>query len=151
MFLYLCAQDVMLELTANKFDVGLSTVSGIMREVAGVFCRELMATISFSSLELCASRFSELCGIPHIVGCIDGSHIPIARPRENGDMYFNRKCWYSAVLQAVVDWRGRFCNLDCKWPRRVHNSRVFRNSKLALVFPEVSVSPRIAAIPTGYS
>ncbi|KAE8967960.1 hypothetical protein PF011_g27370, partial [Phytophthora fragariae] len=52
-------------------------------------------------------------------GCIDGSHIPISNPSKNGEMYYNRKCWYSVVLQAVVDWRGRFCDLDCKWPGRV--------------------------------
>ncbi|KAF4134755.1 DDE superfamily endonuclease [Phytophthora infestans] len=148
-FLYLSAQAASVRATADKFAIGPSTVSGIVKEVAGVICRVLGGLIAFPALRLCASHFAQSCGVPQSAGCIEGSHIPVSKPAEHGEMYFNRKCWYSIVLQAVVDWRGRFCDLDCKWPGRDGNSRVFRRSYLAGAFPIVSAASETVSIPTG--
>ncbi len=49
-------------------------------------------------------------------GAIDGSHIPILAPQEYHTEYFNRKGWYSIVLQAVVDGKGLFWNVFAGYP-----------------------------------
>ena len=45
-------------------------------------------------------------GFPHAVGAIDGSHSPILKPVESVSDYFNCKCHYSVLMQAVVNVRG---------------------------------------------
>lgn len=53
-------------------------------------------------------QFERKCGIPQLIGCIDGSHIPIITPPEGQKDFINRKKWASVVLQAVVDINGRY-------------------------------------------
>lgn len=48
-------------------------------------------------------NFEAVCHIPNILGCIDGSHIPITAPSNGYRDFVNRKQYASYVLQAVVD------------------------------------------------
>lgn len=52
-------------------------------------------------------QFERKSGIPQLIACIDGSHIPIITPPEGQKDFINRKGWASIVLQAVVDVNGR--------------------------------------------
>uniref|UniRef100_A0A674K306 DDE Tnp4 domain-containing protein n=1 Tax=Terrapene triunguis TaxID=2587831 RepID=A0A674K306_9SAUR len=69
-------------------------------------------------------------GFPNCGGAIDGTHIPILAPEHQGTQYINRKGYFSMVLQALVDHKGRFTNINVGWPGRVHDARVFRNTNL---------------------
>ena len=42
--------------------------------------------------------------------------------------YYNRKGWYSIVLQAVVDHQYLFRDVCVGWPGSVHDAHVFCNS-----------------------
>lgn len=118
-----------------KCGIGPAAVSAIVRNVAAVVCRLLPSLVAFSPFRLSASHFAS----DHTYReCIDGSHISTAKPIYHGTMFFNRQCWYSIVLQAVVDWRGSFYDLDCKRPGRAGDSRVFRNSNPVQCFPTIS-------------
>uniref|UniRef100_A0A1X7U3J5 DDE Tnp4 domain-containing protein n=1 Tax=Amphimedon queenslandica TaxID=400682 RepID=A0A1X7U3J5_AMPQE len=72
--------------------------------------------------------FEDRWGFPQTVGAIDGSHIPILKQSESASDYFNRKCFYSIIIQAVVDFRGRSLDINIRWPGKVHDARVFANS-----------------------
>ncbi|KAG6949181.1 hypothetical protein JG687_00015040 [Phytophthora cactorum] len=85
-FLFLCAHGATLEMTADRFAIRSSTVSGIIREVAATICEKLRSLTVLPALTLCASHFAEQCGIPQITSCIDGTHTPVSRPAEHGDM-----------------------------------------------------------------
>ena len=61
---------------------------------------------------------------------MDGTHIPIIAPNEYHADYHNRKGWYSILMQAVVDHDYRFTDVYIGWPGRVHDARVFANSKI---------------------
>ena len=58
-------------------------------------------------------------GFPQAVGAIDGSHVPIIRPQESACDYYNRKGFYSIIMQGVVDFRGRFMDVYIGWPGKV--------------------------------
>ena len=73
--------------------------------------------------------FSNL-GFPQTLGAIDGTHIPIISLGENSSDYYNRKGYYSVVLQAIVDCNYKFIDINVGWPRKVHDAHVFRNSPL---------------------
>ena len=66
----------------------------------------------------------------NVLGAIDGSHVPVAAPVLNHSDYFNRKGWYSVVVQAVVDHRYRFLDVYTGWPGSVHDARIFAHSTL---------------------
>ena len=75
--------------------------------------------------------FDACWGFPQTAGAIDGTHIPILRPSgDSGSDYYNRKGFYSIVMQALVDYRGIFLDIYLGWPGKVHDARVFSNSSL---------------------
>ena len=69
--------------------------------------------------------FEERIGFSPAAGVIDDTHIPTIRPD-----YYNRKGFYSLVMQAVVDSKYRFIDLCLRWPGSIHNVRVLANSTL---------------------
>ena len=69
-------------------------------------------------------EFESLWGFPEVAGAIDGTHVPIIKPKESLPDYYNRKGFYSVLMQAVVDSCGRFINVNIGWPGKVHDARV---------------------------
>ena len=67
-------------------------------------------------------------GFPQMVGAIYGTHIPILKPQESPAHYYNCKGYYSVIMQAVVDFRGLFMDVNIGWPGKVHDARVLVNS-----------------------
>ncbi|XP_050822634.1 uncharacterized protein LOC127057692 [Gopherus flavomarginatus] len=59
-----------------------------------------------------------------------GTHIPILVPPHLASEYVNRKGYFSMVLQALVDHRGRFIDINTGWPGKVHDARIFWNTGL---------------------
>ena len=76
--------------------------------------------------------FETCWGFPQVAGAIDGSHVPIIKPLESASDYYNRKGFYSIILQGLVDYRGQFMDFYVGWPGKVHDARVFANSSLYL-------------------
>lgn len=74
--------------------------------------------------------FERRRGIRRILGAIDGSHIPIKAPRENQEVYINRKGFHSIVLQAVCNHEMVFTDCFVGWPGSTHDARVLRRSDL---------------------
>ena len=74
--------------------------------------------------------FETCWGIPQVARVIDGTHTRIMCLRESASNYYNRKGYYSIIMQAVVDHTGLFLNAYIGWPGKVHDSRVFVNSSL---------------------
>ena len=69
-------------------------------------------------------------GFPQVADAIDGTHIPIIRPDESASDYYNRKGYYSVIMQAMVDFHGLFMDAYIGWPGQVHDAREFVNSYL---------------------
>lgn len=81
-----------------------------------------------------AASFQLSCGLPNIIGIIDGTHIRLSAPVGGDPDYINRKGFPSVVLQVIVDDNLLITSAQTGWlgfshdERILHNSRNFRKS-----------------------
>ncbi|XP_039523259.1 putative nuclease HARBI1, partial [Pimephales promelas] len=78
----------------------------------------------------------EVSGFPNVIGCIDGTHIPIKAPSINEGDYVNRKSVHSINVQVICDATHLITNVEAKWPGSVHDARIFRESSLCNKFEQ---------------
>ena len=94
-------------------------------------CQLFLKWPSINRQRYIAQKFAEKRGVVGVIGCTDGSHIPVALVDEElATDLFNRKGFYSLILQATVDHVPLFTDVYVGWPGSVHNGRVWRNSPL---------------------
>ncbi len=119
---------------SHLFGVGLSTCYLIVQEVITAINTILkplyIKTPSDADLRTIVQGFRDKWGFPQVAGAIDDSHIPIKAPPNTPADYFNRKGQYSDILQAVVDNKMKFWDINIGQPGRVHDARVFALSSL---------------------
>lgn len=65
---------------------------------------------------------------PHAIGALDGTLIPIIKPKHHGDEYVCRKGYAAFNVQATCNGASKFTSVDCSWAGTVHDARVWRNS-----------------------
>ena len=75
-------------------------------------------------------EFRTKCGVPQCFGAVDGCHITICAPNEQHTNYYNRKGWYSMIVQGLVDANYRFLDVCIGWPGSLHDAQVFAHSNL---------------------
>lgn len=151
LFLYRMATKMGVREIAELFSVSKSTVCRITREIGVLICEKLSDKyIKFphsSCFDEISSEWFAKTGFPHVIGAIDGSHVNFANaPHEQGYVYFDRKKNYSLNVQAVVNFRGIFMDVDIGWPGSVHDARVFQLSR----FYE-KMSKTVTELKTSYS
>ncbi|KAK3107882.1 hypothetical protein FSP39_024372, partial [Pinctada imbricata] len=132
---YMASQETLLEIS-DRFNVTESSLILIRREINNavfnsVF-RRFIKWPSISDLPGLANRFKNLGDnrFTNVIGAVDGSHIPIQRPLDKANCYYNRKQFYSIILQGVCDDSLKFMDINVGWPGRVHDSKVLKNSSL---------------------
>lgn len=119
---------------SHLFGVARSTVCEIVQDTCRAIVSVLMDTyISFplgDTLVNVVNGFEERWGYPQCAGAIDGSHIPISAATESHTDYYNRKGWYSIVIQAVVDHQYIFRDICVGWAGSVDDARILVNSSI---------------------
>ena len=99
----------------HLFRVARSSVCEIVHEVCAAIVQQLLKVyIQFpegEELDRVVLGFKRKFSIPQCVGAIDGSLIPICCPAGNRIDFYNRKGWYSVVLQGLVDANFDFLTL----------------------------------------
>ena len=128
------ATNVEYRTIAELFGLGRSTVGEIVLETCEVIAKQLLPKYvrvpNHDRLREIVDGFCLRWGFPQTLGAIDGTHIPIIKPLDSAADYYNRKGYYSVLMQALVDFRGRFMNVNIGWPGKVHDARVLLNSSL---------------------
>ena len=64
-----------------------------------------------------------------MIGVVDGSHIPIKRPREHEEQFFNMKQFFSFNNQGTVAADRLFIDLSVGFPGSLHDTCMFCLSK----------------------
>ena len=78
------------------------------------------------------------------MAAVDGTRVPIKAPKTNHEDYFNRKHFYSFVLQGVVDATGLYLSVSIEYPGSLHVATVLRPSQLF----DAAENDLILAVPT---
>ena len=122
-------------MTANVFGCSISSTCNAVKEVCCILSKNVAPRMikypsSKAEVEKANREFLQKFGFPRVLGCIDGTHIPISEPRENLHDYFSYKMKYIIKVQAICDFNGRFTDADFKWPGSLHDARVFANSEV---------------------
>ncbi|XP_061445520.1 putative nuclease HARBI1 [Rhineura floridana] len=142
------------------FGVSRSTVCKILRDV----CEAVVGILTPlyvrppDPVEVAAGNGFPL---PQLAGVLGSLHIPIRAPNENAAGYYNRHGWHSVVVQAAVDSRGCFWDINVGCPGRVTDTQVLCTSELyqraqeGELFPEGSQAVSGVQVPIyllgGYS
>nr|XP_042909557.1 putative nuclease HARBI1 [Parasteatoda tepidariorum] len=76
-------------------------------------------------------KFFEKCGIPNIIGVIDGTHIYITKPNQpDWNVFLNRNNKFSMNIQIVCSDEMRLLNVVANWPGGTHDSFIWRYSAI---------------------
>lgn len=88
------------------------TVHQVSKALARLSNRYIQMPTTETEMSAAKTKFFVKGGIPGVIGCIDGTHIPIHSPGgENPELFRNRKGVFSINVQGVCDAEGRFINL----------------------------------------
>ena len=75
------------------------------------------------------NMFFTCSDLPGVIGAIDCTHVPIQSPGgQDGEIYRNRKCYFSINVQLICDCSGYISDVVARWPGSVHDSTIFDNS-----------------------
>ena len=128
------ASNIEYRTLAGMFGIGRSTACEIVNDTAKQIVTHLLPKYvkipNGDRLREIVEGFELILGFPQAVGAIDGTHIPIIRPQYSSADYYNRKGFYSIIMQGLVDFRGIFMDVYIGWPGKVHDARVFANSRV---------------------
>ena len=132
--LWFLATPVEYRTIGHLFSIARSTVCVVVHETCSVIVKVLLTRyIHFprgDDLTNVVDGFERVWELPQYTGAIDGSYIPISAPTMNHTDYYNRKGYYSVVIQAVLDYRYLFLDIYTGWPGSVHDTRVFSHSSI---------------------
>ena len=139
MTLYFLKDQGSLRLTANAFGCAKSTLSLVIHEICNILTNNvgpqfIKFPVEMEEVENVVAGFEAKFGFPRVIGCIDGTHVPIKRPSENSQDYFNYKMRHTINVQAVCNDSGHFLDVEVKWPGSVHDARVFANCQIQAGF-----------------
>ena len=118
--------------TGHLFGVACCTGCIVVHETCAVIIDiPLKSHINFprgNLVDETVEGFQKTWGVPQCCGAIDGLHIPTyICPCDES---YNRKEFYSVVVQAVIDYKCRLLDVHTGWPGSVHDVRVFAHSSL---------------------
>lgn len=117
----------------DTFNVHKSTVCRIVHRVTAAIARLRAKYVRFpaTAQEKCRvmNEFYKGSGMPGVIGAIDCTHVPIQSPGgEDGEIYRNRKGYFSINVQLICDKTGYISDIVARWPGSVHDSTIFDNS-----------------------
>ena len=113
--LWLLATNADYRTIGHLFGVSKSAVCLVTKEVCFAIVQVLLPKyIKIPSGEVMkevVNGFKHKWGFPQYAGAVDGTHIPILSPEDYPTDYYNRKGWYSILMQDTVNHLGHFMDI----------------------------------------
>lgn len=114
--------------------MGVSTISGIIKEVCTAIWEELQdeclpQPTTEKWLQI-AAKFQQVTNFPNCISAIDGKHIRIINPHGGGSMFYNYKSFFSIVLLAMSDANYCFTYINVGSCGKNSDSSIFKESTL---------------------
>ncbi|XP_064649982.1 putative nuclease HARBI1 [Lineus longissimus] len=137
----------------DLLQISQSSVSKIVANVSRVIARKRGDFIQFPEGQAATAmqaKYYEIAEFPLVVGCVDGTHIPIQAPNlENREIYRCRKSFMSLNVQGISDANLKFINIVVRWPGSTHDARIFDNSLICTRFENNELTGLLLGDP-GY-
>ena len=101
---------------SNTFGVFLATLSRSLQMVSYTINKILGTTLikfpsTIEEITLATQKFEHKFDIPQVIGCVDGTHIPIVQPPQNSYDHFCYNMKLSLNCQAIYDENSHFTDL----------------------------------------
>lgn len=97
-------------------------------------------------------KFYIIAKFPRCIGAIDCTHVRIKSPGGlDGEIYRNRKGFFSINVQTICDAELRIQNIVCTFPGSNHDSTIFNYSKIRGQFERGEMSDSILLGDSGYA
>ncbi|XP_059473101.1 uncharacterized protein LOC132195251 [Neocloeon triangulifer] len=95
-----------------------------------------------------AEDFMKLSQFPNTFGSVGLIHIPIKTPSESAHIYENKKDFYSMIVLAAVDAKGRFIYLNIQRPGKEYDAEVYFYSNLSipLLYNQEKTNPELHVV-----
>ena len=127
MTLYFLGQGINYRTVANQFAI-CKIVHETTKAIVDILTPEYVKFPESDAEYLAAMATFHGKQISNCVGAIDGSHIRILRPTECSTDFYNRKAYYSILLQGICDGNGKFLSVSCGFPGSIHDARMLKRS-----------------------
>lgn len=87
-------------------------ISRVIRQVADALVEMKDTFIKWpqtpEKLNSIKNGFYQKAGFPNVVGCIDGTHVPIQAPVDDEPSFVNRKGFHSINVQGICDHNSKY-------------------------------------------
>ncbi|XP_061602296.1 uncharacterized protein LOC133464387 [Cololabis saira] len=119
---------------SHLFGVGISTACSVTQQVVTAINKIMkphyIKAPSEPEVREIVQGFRDRWGLLQVAGVIDATHIGILAPAEDPTDYYNRRSFYSVVLQGVVDDKMKFWDINVGWPGKLHDARVLVSTSM---------------------
>lgn len=126
--------------TGDLVNVSQPTVCRVVRCVSRIIASSLFPQlvkfpVSAGNFDRVICEFYRIAKFPGVTGCIDCTHVRIKAPGgPHGEVYRNRKGYFSINVQAITGPQLQFFDIVASWPGSVHDSHIFDNSRARLMY-----------------
>lgn len=114
-------------------NVSQSSLSRIFKRVVQSICGLRSHFIRMpTNISAVKNSFYEYGGFPGVIACIDGTHVPILKPKRHPEteIFRCRKGYYSVNVQITCGPEYLIYDVVARWPGSTHDSRIFDYSNI---------------------
>lgn len=107
------------------------TIRRVSEAIAGLSHQFIRFPDSEVELRNITAGFFNVARFPKVIGAIDCTHIRMQSPgNADGEVYRNRKGYFSYNVQTVCDHDLKIINIVARWPGSTHDQTIFNSSRL---------------------